>query len=181
MFSFSGSPPHVRGKGLLCSLFRSDAGITPAYAGKRAHGCTCERYSWDHPRVCGEKGCSACHAKEKPGSPPRMRGKGACNQAVCPDNGITPAYAGKRQIGQRAKLPPWDHPRVCGEKVVPLVWMTCDIGSPPRMRGKVITVERNQLPRGITPAYAGKSTVPDVAGIPAEDHPRVCGEKRSRW
>ena len=107
-----------------------------------------------------------------------MRGKGACNQAVCPDNGITPAYAGKRQIGQRAKLPPWDHPRVCGEKVVPLVWMTCDIGSPPRMRGKVITVERNQLPRGITPAYAGKSTVPDVAGIPAEDHPRVCGEKQ---
>ena len=71
----SGSPPHVRGKGFPLLHFFVPAGITPAYAGKRAGTMTRFFTSWDHPRVCGEK--------EKPrrgyplheGSPPRMRGK----------------------------------------------------------------------------------------------------------
>ena len=29
----------------------------------------------------------------------------------------------------------------------------------------------------ITPAYAGKSGLHDVLPVPAEDHPRLCGEK----
>ena len=33
-----------------------DKGITPACAGKRIHGSDRGRETWDHPRVCGEKG-----------------------------------------------------------------------------------------------------------------------------
>ena len=51
----TGSPPRVRGKGLLALHGRGCTGITPACAGKRhcihASIMSCE----DHPRVCGEK------------------------------------------------------------------------------------------------------------------------------
>ena len=50
-----GSPPPMRGKGLSGLPPAGTAGITPAYAGKRAVfqiSCT---LSWDHPRLCGEK------------------------------------------------------------------------------------------------------------------------------
>ena len=45
------------------------------------------------------------------------------------------------------------------------------------MRGKVVTVDRNQIALGITPAYAGKRILSSTARISRRDHPRVCGEK----
>ena len=50
-----GSPPRVRGKGNLSSLYNQSSRITPACAGK-SDG-TGKRFipSEDHPRVCGEK------------------------------------------------------------------------------------------------------------------------------
>ena len=50
------SPPRVRGKARANSAFGNDAGITPAYAGKRLLHCLHRSARWDHPRVCGEKG-----------------------------------------------------------------------------------------------------------------------------
>ena len=50
-----GSPPRMRGKGFPLLHFFVPAGITPAYAGKRAGTMTRFFTSWDHPRVCGEK------------------------------------------------------------------------------------------------------------------------------
>ena len=71
----TGSPPRMRGKGLVPYVPRLVQGITPAYAGKRGRG-TCPRpCGWDHPRVCGEKGSSHAFHGRKTGSPPRMRGK----------------------------------------------------------------------------------------------------------
>ena len=52
-------------------------------------------------------------------------------------------------------------------------------GSPPRMRGKDRRAVQGGIPAGITPAYAGKSPVVRERFLPAQDHPRVCGEKRS--
>ena len=45
------------------------------------------------------------------------------------------------------------------------------------MRGKDILSVCFALKRRITPAYAGKSSCALSFVSPAEDHPRVCGEK----
>ena len=54
------------------------------------------------------------------------------------------------------------------------------IGSPPRMRGKVAAAVPALFLRGITPACAGKSEKQVPFLPPYQDHPRVCGEKKSR-
>ena len=95
----------------------AQAGITPAYAGKR------NSWNWwvwnvrDHPRVCGEKEKLDKSRLKEVGSPPRMRGKVRTRRALGPSDGITPAYAGKRdgQVEDHGAVR--DHPRVCGEKV----------------------------------------------------------------
>ena len=86
-----------------------------------------------------------------------MRGKGPPQLLRCRVKGITPAYAGK-SIDESMTIPAeGDHPRVCGEKTgLPFV-KVAQIGSPPRMRGKV-------------PKFWARLRVP-------VDHPRVCGEK----
>ncbi len=53
-------------------------------------------------------------------------------------HGITPAYAGRRKPEVLSQLLNWDHPRVCGEKLVGITPLD-DVD-------------------GITPAYAGRST-----------------------
>ena len=91
------------------------------------------------------------------GSPPRMRGKELrrCDPlGLC---GITPAYAGKSYKAKACRLLWWDHPRVCGEKVLRTSWTCSTPGSPPRMRGK--------------------ATMSPCRRPMMRDHPRVCGEK----
>ena len=148
----------MRGKGGVTHRPLEFARITPAYAGKRGRGLQRFRSGRDHPRACGEKPRPLCIPKTLLGSPPRMRGKDRGNACYYPAHRITPAHAGKR-IQMSAALPSqWDHPRACGEKMRFTSPRKCVIGSPPRMRGKVLYVL--------------------VSGEPNEDHPRACGEKR---
>ena len=51
-----GSPPRVRGKGLLSKKSLLLVGITPACAGKSGFVVDVHKVAGDHPRVCGEKG-----------------------------------------------------------------------------------------------------------------------------
>ena len=173
----TGSPPRMRGKGLGASKGCDGVGITPACAGKSAsHGC-CSRGWRDHPRVCGEK-VSAIHRESASlGSPPRMRGKVTSGMLFLAFIGITPAYAGKRQMARKAGRTKPDHPRVCGEKPLPDPERIFQVGSPPRMRGKVPPHCCFCPAHGITPAYAGKSLWLFCCVSLPSDHPRVCGEK----
>ena len=175
------SPPRVRGKGSKSMAKRTGLGITPAYAGKSAlvplNLCLCG----DHPRVCGEKQGVPAVAGRNLGSPPRMRGKVLPLLHSPHPPGITPACAGKRlRIGVRYAQRK-DHPRVCGEKRQGNMNKEVKVGSPPRMRGKASHHEVCVLVLGITPAYAGKSSTATLAAHSTGDHPRVCGEKRSRF
>ena len=111
-----GSPPRMRGRGLLLCCVPVFWRITPAYAGKSAAALHCADLTWDHPRVCGEKPSSNCCLLITSGSPPRMRGKGQFDTGVMGRVGITPAYAGKSCTVSVSQLASWDHPRVCGEK-----------------------------------------------------------------
>ena len=151
-----GSPPRVRGKAHRHRVPEDPPGITPACAGKRLHPVLHPRWSWDHPRVCGEKQILKIIAKGQQGSPPRVRGK----VQHCPHgrqrNGITPACAGKSPFA-RGSLPHLrDHPRVCGEKRDWRLLLVQAVGSPPRVRGKVDGIEKDANKTGITPACAGK-------------------------
>ncbi len=173
----AGSPPRMRGK-VTCTGSHADAlGITPAYAGKSSKRGSNSQWLRDHPRVCGEK----CHVPAlrrcEPGSPPRMRGKGAQYSLPVWRHRITPAYAGKSLPSRACPPSCWDHPRVCGEKHIRVVCGCTRVGSPPRMRGKEAAGKLCSPGRGITPAYAGKSGDLGQSAAQTGDHPRVCGEK----
>ena len=88
-----------------------------------------------------------------------MRGKGLFMSYEERIEGITPAYAGKscRRL------------RLCQRHQ----------GSPPPMRGKGKPLSGAALQVRITPAYAGKSSKTGLSLLPARDHPRLCGEKKS--
>ena len=89
----------------------------------------------------------------------------------------TPAHAGKSASYREKFVAQGDHPRTCGEKKIAGYTHALASGSPPRMRGKVHVDAAPKVDRGITPAYAGKSTYRKTLRCSRSDHPRVCGEK----
>ena len=92
---YPGSPPRGRGKGSTQPCSEQNAGITPAWAGKRPRRTTSPSKTRDHPRVGGEKSYSHAPLLPALGSPPRGRGKEwGCSSSVCSLR-ITPAWAGK--------------------------------------------------------------------------------------
>ena len=132
------------------------------------------------PRVCGEKLFACFFLRGQLGSPPRMRGKVCGGGVVAVVEGITPAYAGKRRSSPGRASGRGDHPRMCGEKMMKAGSNCAMLGSPPRMRGKVFDCFGPESAVGITPAYAGKSSISCHWRSDRRDHPRVCGEKKAK-
>ena len=106
-----------------------------------------------------------------------MRGKAGRPLAPRPKVRITPACAGKSTGCSCAPSPPWDHPRVCGEKGEVQHDRGSPEGSPPRVRGKATSGSPLRGGIGITPACAGKRRKQTGRLACTQDHPRVCGEK----
>ena len=147
----------MRGKGgKPQGVFLCDR-ITPAYAGKSSSPDWSLKRVRDHPRLCGEKAVLTRWVTRKAGSPPPMRGKGRRCRVERSQAGITPAYAGKSTSFQQLPYSCQDHPRLCGEKQFLPVVGAVVTGSPPPMRGKVVSPAQHVRRAGITPAYAGKS------------------------
>ena len=109
-----------------------------------------------------------------------MRGKVCTYSATEHGYGITPAYAGKSRPDPEPDAGTGDHPRVCGEKLIPPLLGFGFTGSPPRMRGKGDKLNQEPLLDRITPAYAGKSYNEIFGELLGGDHPRVCGEKTKK-
>ena len=108
----------MRGKGVLFSTLYFRIRITPAYAGKSSLYTHFVSLLLDHPRLCGEKLKSMSNNATPEGSPPPMRGKDDLQKLFAVFFGITPAYAGKRAGYTPGTFYNWDHPRLCGEKVI---------------------------------------------------------------
>ena len=106
-----------------------------------------------------------------------MRGKDAGTARAHTVRRITPAYAGKRLLLPPACFLGWDHPRLCGEKLIPIEFGGIKTGSPPPMRGKAALAYAEAFLLRITPAYAGKSSKITSIFFMIKDHPRLCGEK----
>ena len=66
---------------------------------------------------------------------------------------------GKDSDKGQGRCIPEDHPRLCGEKPVDRDVRAGSEGSPPPMRGKVLTFIDFQFKFRITPAYAGKRLI----------------------
>ena len=111
------------------------------------------------------------------GSPSRMRGKEGDELGLGQTIRITPACAGKSPAHPAACPVHRDHPRVCGEKSRHTLSWDILLGSPPRVRGKVLHVVTLFDGAGITPAYAEKRCSARTPTFRTWDHPRVCGEK----
>ena len=152
-----GSPPRMRGKLFGKTSERERRRITPADAGKTANLHSQVTFEKDHPRGCGENLLIRHPYLYSLGSPPRMRGKRYEPATEEEDDGITPAEAGKTRSCPIAACCPWDHPRGCGENREALQFNCVGLGSPPRMRGKLITLRPYQQECRITPADAGKT------------------------
>ena len=159
-YTFSGSigsPPHLRGKPRSASTRSSTDRITPAPAGKtdsshwRAH-----RYT-DHPRTCGENLRPPAESIKAEGSPPHLRGKLCKARLMGIGSRITPAPAGKTSTIARPPAPRPDHPRTCGENVLPFLRVCFEVGSPPHLRGKPQPSAVRLRTGRITPAPAGKT------------------------
>ena len=108
-----------------------------------------------------------------------MRGKDRSTFTASRPERITPAYAGKSALSCSSCPCGWDHPRVCGEKCLPIRCLTPTPGSPPRVRGKGVWNLTVVLFTGITPACAGKRPCWCSTLCCWWDHPRVCGEKKA--
>ena len=91
-----GLPPRGRGRGpvkkFACAIDR----ITPAWAGKRAACCRKYRQVGDYPRVGGEEDFFGVRPYGRGGLPPRGRGRAPRAVQGARGQGITPAWAGKR-------------------------------------------------------------------------------------
>ena len=106
-----------------------------------------------------------------------MRGKECSTYYFACFVGITPACAGKRFFSGLVSRVPWDHPRMCGEKLAFFVFCPYVLGSPPHVRGKALFIKNHFPFVGITPACAGKRCTCCYACPRPTDHPRTCGEK----
>ena len=170
-------PPRGRGKVIVYITAWRVAGITPAWAGKRAWRSVKTALCWDHPRMGGEKGTLPLLVCWWAGSPPRRRGKEVRANVATLGRGITPAWAGKRTLHRFHRLACRDHPRMGGEKAQVLPAGISSEGSPPRGRGKGVSNVLVPEKFGITPAWAGKSRYRCRCWSGGRDHPRVGGEK----
>ena len=70
-----GSPPHVRGKAPILSVFYAQSGSPPHVRGKDVPTSLPPNQMKDHPRMCGEKDSQSENSNCLPGSPPHVRGK----------------------------------------------------------------------------------------------------------
>ena len=173
-----GSPPLTRGKAKGFPAYSGFFRITPAYAGKSQNSEAYFSQKKDHPRLRGEKPVVHTGSDKRQGSPPLTRGKVIYPACIVDSARITPAYAGKRIS---YSLPPTsrrDHPRLRGEKRCNINLIFVPRGSPPLTRGKGSKVVKCSVKLGITPAYAGKSSVHMLHIAKKKDHPRLRGEKR---
>ena len=134
----SGSSPHVRGTHSLTHIRAFTTGIIPACAGNTFWADRRQKWSWDHPRMCGEHPLLTGRCRTTSGSSPHVRGTRIRPPPYVQTFGIIPACAGNTLWQWAHSVKTWDHPRMCGEhgRVIGDVFFR--LGSSPHVRGTPI-------------------------------------------
>ena len=131
--------------------------IIPADAGSTCFLYCPDRPGWDHPRGCGEHLTQAEFAARAGGSSPRMRGAQARAKPRSRPPRIIPADAGSTHSSSTSFPVIKDHPRGCGEHILPMCLPMILAGSSPRMRGAPVAVLPAEIRFRIIPADAGST------------------------
>ena len=171
-----GSSPRVRGKRASLARIPAPIRLIPACTGKTNPTDNRNRASRAHPRVCGENGKAQKQTDASDGSSPRMRGKLKLCAKRCCQFGLIPAHAGKTVVALSSRLQRWAHPRACGEDVDYRPRPRPELGSSPRMRGKLSSTDAFFRFSRLIPAHAGKTHGNARASAGSAAHPRACGE-----
>ena len=131
----NGSSPHARGTLVAPQGARAERRIIPACAGNAPPAASGTMWSADHPRMRGERAIARDVFKSTRGSSPHARG--TPEQGALLDGGrrIIPACAGN--AASRGGTPTWrpDHPRMRGERLLPVRRPQHHAGSSPHARG----------------------------------------------
>ncbi len=151
-------------------------GSPPRVRGLLIHIRHCSIPPMDHPRVCGDYDRYQRKTYDSIGSPPRVRGLRSSRETVKSSQGITPACAGTTRFVSFPHRQGQDHPRVCGDYYTVLTVRLARPGSPPRVRGLLLSILWRRGRGRITPACAGTTWRRGRAFFDGEDHPRVCGD-----
>ena len=171
-----GSPPLTRGLQVSGSGSLLGLRITPAYAGTTSRGHSSTAPPPDHPRLRGDYCCLSALVGLRGGSPPLTRGLHSLILLPPCNHGITPAYAGTTASSKGPWHTPQDHPRLRGDYDLWVVHVGYVPGSPPLTRGLRRICISSRFLLGITPAYAGTTTMSSTSPCRSTDHPRLRGD-----
>ena len=131
--------------------------IIPAHAGQTHSGHAAFMLDTDHPRACGANSMTCATCFHGCGSSPRMRGKRLRTMPRTRSARIIPAHAGQT-VPQSAKIShASDHPRACGANTATNISVLFNVGSSPRMRGKLVMMTCDAMVGRIIPAHAGQT------------------------
>ena len=175
-----GSSPHTRGTRYCtnneCETFR----FIPAYAGNDP---SVPRELWPppvHPRIRGERFLRPLLRQRDHGSSPHTRGTRPSGGPPPGRKRFIPAYAGNAPEGRPHCPASSVHPRIRGERRIPMRNAGHLFGSSPHTRG---TQQRDCPCRALDrfiPAYAGNARRTPSLRRRATVHPRIRGERGNR-
>ena len=129
----------------------------------------------DHLRVCGADFCWFSTIWAMLGSPPRVRSRHERRDREHARQGITSACAEQTRLVLVRLLRLRDHLRVCGADDDDSTHIRRTMGSPPRVRSRLVVEIEAVVRRGITSACAEQTCGVPVQCLPARDYLRVCG------
>ena len=129
-----------------------------------------------HPRVCGEHFGANYFTHIIHGSSPRVRGTFLLVRRLRDTTRFIPACAGNICRDTAAPIRWPVHPRVCGEHIGSVFWVSVPLGSSPRVRGTFQTLGAVVIGFRFIPACAGNIRAPSSCRSRTSVHPRVCGE-----
>jgi len=127
--------------------------------------------------VCGEELYRILFLGRLQGTPPRVWGRafiGVTAPSIFRD---TPTCVGKSIEPAVPSALAKGHPHVCGEEKSLDVKPRLELGTPPRVWGRVESDPHSETRGGDTPTCVGKRNILFCCVCTSEGHPHVCGEE----
>ena len=170
-----GLSPRVRGNRACGVQGVPPAGPIPACAGQPGQVNIFLLQIGAYPRVCGATSAAACVGAGYQGLSPRVRGNQGGVVEIGWRLGPIPACAGQPCRRARSAAHVWAYPRVCGATVAVHIFLCCQHGLSPRVRGNRVRSSLRALLLGPIPACAGQPAHNFSGSTAFKAYPRVCG------
>ena len=172
---FQGLSPRVRGNPAGAGARGHLLGSIPACAGE-PHVSPGSRGALKvYPRVCGGTAAAMPVRELLLGLSPRVRGNHGPVDPSCSGGGSIPACAGEPREAAESRRSRRVYPRVCGGTHGGGIASLRFPGLSPRVRGNPELRAPRREGAGSIPACAGEPEGLELAGLPLEVYPRVCG------